>query len=265
MEKRTGIAAVGDICVNVYEQMGKAFPGGNPVNVAVYTRRLGGTASYTGVVGTDAYGTMICTALEEKGVDISHVKVASGHTAITHVEMKQGERCLGAYEEGVMADFHLTAEDLAFLGSHELVVSGIWGRMAHKLRKIKSYGAEIAFDFADKFESPLIDVAIPYVDYAFFSYEGSDESGMKEYMRYMQQKGPKVVTITRGAKGSIAYDGNTFTTCGIVPCEVVDTMGAGDSFIAGFLHGILQKKSILECMQMGAKSSSITLGYQGAW
>ncbi|MFR5702099.1 MAG: hypothetical protein ACLUD0_09650 [Eubacterium ramulus] len=42
MEKKIKIAAVGDNCVDVYDQTGEAFPGGNPVNVAVYTVRLGG-------------------------------------------------------------------------------------------------------------------------------------------------------------------------------------------------------------------------------
>ena len=48
------LAAVGDNCMDVYDRTGEAYPGGNPVNVAVYTLRLGGAASYTGVVGTDA-------------------------------------------------------------------------------------------------------------------------------------------------------------------------------------------------------------------
>lgn len=48
-------------------------------------------------------------------------------------------------------------------------------------------------------------------------------------------------------------------------CEVIDNMGAGDSYIAGFLIGILEGKSISECMQKGALSSSETIGYYGAW
>ena len=45
MEKKIKVAAVGDDCVDAYDQTGEAFPGGNPVNVAVYTVRLGGEAS----------------------------------------------------------------------------------------------------------------------------------------------------------------------------------------------------------------------------
>ena len=42
-------------------------------------------------------------------------------------------------------------------------------------------------------------------------------------------------------------------------------MGAGDSYIAGFLFGLLRGKSIPDCMALGAQSSSVTLQYSGAW
>ena len=175
MEKKIKIAAVGDNCVDAYDQTGGAFPGGNPVNVAVYAVRLGGEASYTGVVGDDAYGKLMKESIAKKGVDISHLKVMPGSTAVTHVEIIDGERILGDYEEGVMADFKLSEEDIEFLGSHDLVVSGIWGMIENDLEKIKACGTRIACDFATKYESPVIDIAIPFVDYAFFADYGEDE------------------------------------------------------------------------------------------
>ena len=66
MERMHRLAAVGDNCMDVYDQTGEAYPGGNPVNVAVYTVRLGGTASYTGVVGDDAYGSLMRSARSEE-------------------------------------------------------------------------------------------------------------------------------------------------------------------------------------------------------
>ncbi len=80
-----------------------------------------------------------------------------------------------------------------------------------------------------------------------------------------QAKGPKAVIVTLGENGSLAYDGTEFHKGDIEKCEVVDTMGAGDSFIAGFIVGILEGQSIDECMVTGAKSSAVTLGYSGAW
>lgn len=82
MEKKIRIAAAGDNCVDVYDKEGKAFPGGNPLNVAVYVARLGGESTYVGAVGTDSYGKMMIDAIKGKGVDVSHLKVLDGNTAV---------------------------------------------------------------------------------------------------------------------------------------------------------------------------------------
>lgn len=265
MKKIINIATVGDNCIDLYDETGEAFPGGNPVNVAVYIKRMDGNSSYTGPVGTDAYGRFMIDRIGEKGVDTSHMRVVDGKTAITHVEIKDGDRILGDYEEGVMADFKLTDEDIKFLSSHDLVVSGIWGMIESDLPRIKEKGVPIAFDFADKLEHEITEKAISYVDYAFFSDDSKSEGELQDFMKATKARGPKVVVVTRGEKGSIAYDGENFTKFGIIDCQVVDSMGAGDSYIAGFLMGILEGKSIQESMEKGAISSSITIGYYGAW
>lgn len=171
----------------------------------------------------------------------------------------------GEYDEGVMADFKLNDEDIAFLAKYDMVVSGLWGMCEHELPLLKAKGATIAFDFATKLDDPVLKIAIPYVDYAFFSIDDQSETEIREFMLAMYAKGPKVVVVTRGEAGSIAYDGKEFYTYGIVPVDVVDTMGAGDSFIAGFLYAVCKGKSVPEAMADGAANSSVTLAYVGAW
>ena len=259
------LAAVGDNCMDVYENIGKAYPGGNPVNVAVYFVRLGGEASYTGVVGTDQYGKLMKEKIAEKGVDVSHIRIMEGTTAITHVELVDGERVFGEYEEGVLADFSLTGEEVDFLCGHDMVVTGLWGNVHDDLAQIQARGVKVAFDAATRPDDPAAVAAIPSVDYLFFATDDGDTSELRETMKQIKARGPKLVITTLGDKGSIVYDGEKYTTFGIIPCNVVDTMGAGDSFIAGFLKGILEEKTIEECMKMGASNSSVTLEYNGAW
>ena len=64
------LAAVGSNCIDFYSNIedGKAYPGGGPVNMAVYTVRLGGQSSYTGPVGDDEFGTIMRKAIAAKGV-----------------------------------------------------------------------------------------------------------------------------------------------------------------------------------------------------
>lgn len=258
------IACVGDNCIDYYEKTGEVYPGGNPVNVAVYTQRLGGKASYIGAVGTDDNGRLLTGALEARGVDTSHVHIKPGSTALTYVSINNGERVLGDYVEGVMADFKLTDEDIAFICAHDIAVSGLWGKAEGDLGKIHAH-IPVAFDCAQRPEDEVAQIALPHTDIAFFSDDSSSIEALKLRIKRIFALGPSIVVATRGANGSLAYDGNSFYNFGIINCAVVDTMGAGDSYIAGFINAWLNKKPIRNCMEAGANSSAVTLGYKGAW
>ena len=248
-----------------------------------YIKRLGGESSYTGAVGTDSFGKIMISAIQNKGVDTSHIQVLDGKTAVTHVDIVDGDRVFGKYEEGVLADFKLREQDISFIKKHDLAVTGIWGMIEDELPLI-SKEIPVAFDFANKFANPIVEKAIPYVTYAFFSFDEESRNEfrqkyhsmglkekencteqLKEFMKAMQQKGPKVIIATLGKNGSIGYDGNSWYRFGIIECKVVDTMGAGDSFIAGFLYGILNGLNVQDSMEAGAQNSAVTIGYQGAW
>lgn len=259
------IGCVGDNCVDHYRQTGEDHFGGNPVNVAVYTQRLGGHASYVGAVGTDRRGTALLDAMRGRGVDVSHVHVDAGSTAVTYVEHINGDRVFGDYEEGVMAHFSLTEDDIAFLGGHDVVVSGLWGHAETALSRIRACGAVTAFDCSDRPDDPIAQTALAGTDIAFFSDDGSDDETLTRRLRELAALGPKIVVATRGSSGSMAYDGQQIYRQGIVPCSVVDTMGAGDSFIAGFLFGYAEGLDMAGCMQSGARCSAVTLAYEGAW
>ncbi len=283
MEKIVKVVAVGDNCIDYYDATGESYPGGNPVNVAVYIKRLGGESSYIGAVGTDEMGQLMISALEKKGVNTSNIQIIEGKTAVTHVEVINGDRVFGDYEEGVLANFQLKEEDFALIFQHDLLVTGIWGMIENRLPLIIKK-IPVAFDFANKYANPILEQAISNVTYAFFSYDEESREDflhkyqqlgleykedplerLKEFMKAMHKRGPRVVVATMGENGSIAFDGKTWYRFGIVQCNVVDTMGAGDSFIAGFLYGSLQGLGVQEAMEVGAKNSALTLEYKGAW
>ena len=239
------IACAGDNCVDYYDNTGESFPGGNPVNVSVYVRRLGGQSAYLGAVGTDDFGKQMCAALQEKGVDVSHVQILSGKTAFTHVERINGERVFGDYDEGVMADFRLRQTDFDFLKGYNLLVTGLWGHTESQLADVRAMGIPVAFDGAERPLDEAGRIALPHVNVAFFSDDASDEESLKARILEIAALGPQIVVATRGGKGSLAYDGESFYPGQIVPCSVVDTMGAGDSFIAGFLMAWLSRRVVI--------------------
>ena len=158
------IACAGDNCVDYYDNTGESFPGGNPVNVSVYVRRLGGQSAYLGAVGTDDFGKQMCAALQEKGVDVSHVQILSGKTAFTHVERINGERVFGDYDEGVMADFRLRQTDFDFLKGYNLLVTGLWGHTESQLADVRAMGIPVAFDGAERPLDEAGRIALPHVN-----------------------------------------------------------------------------------------------------
>lgn len=259
------IGTVGDNCMDSYKEMGKAFPGGNPVNVAVYYVRLGGEASYVGVVGDDQYGPLMVNSIANKGVDASHIHTLPGKTAVTEISLVDGDRVMDSYDEGVLADFKLTEEDIDFLAGHDLVVSSVYGNVHNSFKDIRAKGVKLAFDASDVPEREASKIAVKNCDYFFYSNDDGDTEEVRAQMKALKEEGPELVICMQGDKGSIVYDGKDFHKFGIIECDVVDTLGAGDSYIAGFLKGIMEGKTIEESMKMGAANSSETIGYFGAW
>jgi fructoselysine 6-kinase len=159
------------------------------------------------------------------------VQQLPGATALCHVSHVNGDRVLGDYDEGVMAEFSLLPEDFRFLGACDLAVTGLWGHAEHSLEAIRAMGIPVAFDGAERPFDPAGRIALPHTDIAFFSDDALDDSSLKEKILAVSAAGPKLVIATRGAQGSLAYDGQCFVSCAPAPCALIDTMGAGDSFI----------------------------------
>lgn len=61
------------------------------------------------------------------------------------------------------------------------------------------------------------------------------------------------------------WDGAEFHKYGIVEANLVNTIGAGDSFMAGFMNGILKGWSIEECQAQGARIAAEVVGVFGPW
>ncbi|WP_046173612.1 fructoselysine 6-kinase [Domibacillus indicus] len=258
------IATVGDNCMDVYKASGKAYPGGNPVNVAVYLKELGADSAYIGWVGTDSYGDKMIKAIQDKGVDITCLSRKEGKTAVTFVELVENDRAFGEYNEGVMADFSLTQEELSFIGTHQLVHAGIWGHAASYYSSFKKRGLATSFDFSDKLNHSLVNTLPRFVDYSFFSYT-KDDDFIRLFLKKVKNLGSKIVVATLGENGALAYDGEQFYQCGVVEKNVVDTMGAGDSFISGFIYGILDGLPVSKCLELGTETAAKTIRYFGAW
>lgn len=263
MEVNLRVVTIGDICMDVYPQLGKLSPGGNSVNIAVNMKNLGFDASFVGAVGQDDYGDRMINSLTEAGIDISHLRTLPGSTASIVVDLVNGERVYGEYDEGVLADFELSDEDKAFIAAHDMIHSSIWGHVEKDLPSLPG-GPIQSFDFAEFLDHEIFDRIAPSIHYAFFSYT-QDDPFIRDFLVRSHARGCRAVIVTLAENGSLAYDGTGIYKTDIVPVKVVDTLGAGDAFIAGFMSGILKKYEIDACLRLGAIKASETLTRVGAW
>ena len=265
--KMKKLVTFGSHCMDHYQNPGGGvfFAGGGPVNMAVHARELGTNAEYAGAIGNDENGRYLLRQLKERNIPADHIHILEGKSAVCDVELRGNERILGDYDEGVLSSFVLPEEDITFIASADLAVSDLWGRQEDAFPAILSAGGHLAFDAADRPFDEITQKVVPYLDLLFFSSSEDDDS-LRQIMRDFQNQGIGVVTAMRGEKGSVTLDQDGFHICGIHKTQIItDTMGAGDSYIAGFLHGYLNGYDTEKCMELGSREASETLGYYGAF
>ena len=258
-------AALGDNCIDVYKRLGKRYPTGNVVDTGVNMQLLGISTSIISTTGNDENGEWMIRTLMEVGIDISHLKVGNGPTAVTYMDMDGLDRLHGDYEEGVLEQMVFDEEDLCFAALHDLVHTALWVKAEDGLPTLKEKGAVISFDYADRLDHPLVEKTLPYVDYGFFSYKKNRDSFIEKYLKDKTDRGMKLAVATFGDQGSLAFDGQSFYEGRVYPAKVVNTVGAGDSFIAGFLYGILTSQSIPEALDQGAKVAAKVVSIFEPW
>lgn len=154
-----------------------------------------------------------------------------------------------------MAHFALNEDDRRFIAEHDALHTNLSGRIERELPYFRERGVSIVFDFSTRTKKDIAGPILPDVDYAFFSYTEED-AYITEFIAWAQALGPRIVIATLGERGSLAYDGKTLYRGQIVPVEVVNTVGAGDSFCAGFMYGELQGWSIAESLNHGARTAA---------
>ena len=90
----------------------------------------------------------IMKRIKAKGVDTSHLRVEKGKTAVTQVELIDGERVFGDYDEGVLEKYKLTDEDIDYIKNFDVVICDVWGKVEGQFKELKEKGIVTAFDCA---------------------------------------------------------------------------------------------------------------------
>jgi sugar/nucleoside kinase (ribokinase family) len=251
--------------------------------------RLGTRVGFISRVGNDPLGQVALDWLASAGVDVSRVhRVPHGAaTGLTVVLQHPGGRHMLTYP-GAMFEMSWEDLDLEYLAdarhfhlSSYFLHRGLRPRIPELFRRMKEAGLSTSLDTNDDPEDAWgkdVHETLRYVDiFLPNELEASRIAGVQkpskerifDYTDTIDQTLDKLaklvplLVVKRGAAGAVARRGAELMTRPAVPVDVVDAVGAGDSFDAGFLHKYLHGADLGACLEFGNRVAALSLTKAG--
>ncbi len=265
----------------------RLFGGGSAANTAAALARLGEQCSFVGTVGDDSYGRYAIESLRQAGVDTESVETTPNDSTVTVITVLPtgGDRLIYVWPPRGGAHGHLQeSQTLASLkGSDWLHVSGICLRLSpareailETMRRAKEAGITVSFDLNLRLENwGWEDAFRDVVERALTSSDvilgaAIDEiiplAGLDDPIQAATQlAGTKSVVIARmGKEGAVACSASGIARAASFDVEVVDTVGAGDAFNAGFITARRRALDLAEAIRWGNAVAALTIAKAGA-
>ncbi len=249
-------------------------PGGAPANVAVGLAKLGIDAGFIGKVGRDAFGDFLRETLQQTGVNTDSLIAGEGsRTTLAFVATRSdGMKDITFYRHPG-ADMLLSVDEidtdavqasaLFHYGSVSLSHSPSREATLHAIQTAKAGGALLSYDPNLRlmlWDNPAdakhwIWEVMPYADVVKISEEewefvtGAD--GLEQGVERILTLGPRLLVVTLGERGCYYTNGTVDGYAAGVAVDVVDTLGAGDAFVAAMLSELLHHADHLSDLEKG--------------
>jgi fructoselysine 6-kinase len=259
------LLGIGDATVDIYLSEGMQYPGGNTVNVAVQARRCGIASSWLGCLGRDLLGDLVYRSLVEEGVDVSRVRRLDGPSPWSRIRHQGADRIFDGSNPGVRAQYNLGLADNTFIASHDLVHTSVHSDLDAELPRLRARAKQLSYDYSEHYERPGAAATMRYVDIAFVSAPRLDEEACAALLRRCAALGPALVVATRGAAGAAALQTGGIAIAPAAPAELIDTLGAGDGFIAGFLAARVAGAPVAACLARGTAQAARVCASKGGF
>lgn len=272
------------------------YAGGAVFNSAIALGRLGVPVEFFSGLSSDLFGQQLRQVLAASNVGTRHAHISARPTTLAFVRLAGGQASYTFYDENTAgrmlaeADLPRLDDDIEAMlfGAISLIPepcgSAYEALMRRECgRRVIMLDPNIRPDFiADRQKHverirrtmAMADIVkLSDEDLAWFGHDDRPEELIGAWLG----EGPKLIVLTHGADGAVAYTTRHRVAVAAEPVDVVDTVGAGDTFNAGLLaslheQGALRKAGLAElgeaeihsALTLGAKAAAITVSRAGA-
>lgn len=269
----------------------KALSAGGPMNTAIGLARLGHDVAFLGRLGSDAFARQLRAHLQANGVDLGLAVSADEATSLAIVSLDDDGAASYAFHFHETANFGWRPGDLPPLGADDWLHIG-------SLVTVVEPGAGVLLDWVRRGEGPVsFDLNVrpgvepdparywrlvePWLaavggrggvvrgsdeDFSFVAAPGGlpeDPPALAAELR--RRYGVSCLALTLGAAGAFVADAAGAWVVPAPPTRVVDTIGAGDTFMAGFLSGlVIDRLGAERALRRGVRAAAIVCEREGA-
>ena len=245
--------------------------GSSSAIVAHNLAALGSRVGFVSCIGGDSFGDIALQRLSASGVHVEQVvRNTTAQTGLTVILQHGNWRNILTYP-GTIFDLKPTHLDFEYLSSSRhfhfssfYLQRGLRSHVTSLFRQLKQRGLTISLDPNDDPDGewkPDIEETLAYVDiFLPNAREAKKIAGTRnidEAVSKLAAMGP-IVVAKLGAEGAMAQRGNDRFVSPPTAVEIVDPVGAGDSFDAGFLHQFLRGSDLQSCLNAGNLTAALS-------
>ena len=272
------------------------YSGGAVFNTAVALGRLGVPVEFFSGLSSDLFGQQLRATLSESKVGSRYAHISGRPTTLAFVHLVDGHASYVFYDEGTAGRMLAAADLPALEGDVDAMLFGAISLIPEPCgsayealmqreapRRVTMLDPNIRPAFIPDRGKHLARIQrmiamadilkLSDEDLNWFGATGAPEDAIAQWL----ELGPKLVVMTGGSKGATGYTKSHMVTVTPKPVQVVDTVGAGDTFNAGILASLheqaalskvrvanLSEAEILNALTLGAAAAAVTVSRAGA-
>jgi fructokinase len=287
---------VGEALIDIVEHQGQALGehvGGSPLNVAVGLALLGRRVEFLTWIGDDRRGRRIADYLHDSGVHLVAGSIGASRTATALAELDENGSATYTFDIDWQTSPSVSPTQPLVLHTGSIATALMPGSSGvddlvdkHRSTATITFDPNIRSAFFENAEQALsrVEAVVARSDVVKASDEDmrwlDPDSSPEELGARWLTLGPAIVAVTFGADGSYAICADGDQRIPAYPAEVVDTVGAGDSFMTGLIDALwdagllganrrgplrdIRAADMRQVLQIAALSSALTVARPGA-